>query len=244
MKTLKFLPAILLIFFFTSIKSQNINNLINTATTAVNNNTNTNPLSNDDIVKGLKEALTVGTNNSTTTASKLDGFNKNTAIKILFPPEAKAMETKLRSIGMGAQCDKFIETLNRGAEEASKSAAPIFINAVKTLSISDGLKILKGENNAATQFLKNGTTSQLKTAFTPSVKKALEKVNITKYWTPLVKAYNKIPTVKKVNPDLNAYVTDKAIEGLFKLIADEEYKIRKDPAAQISDILKKVFGKH
>jgi hypothetical protein len=244
MKTIKFLPAALLILLFVTVKSQNINNIINTATNVVNNATNPNNLSNDEIIKGLKEALTVGTNNSTTSASKLDGFNKNTAIKVLFPPEAKEMETKLRALGMGKQCDKFIETLNRGAEEASKSAAPIFIDAVKTLTISDGLKILNGENNAATLFLKNGTTPQLTTAFLPIVKKSREKVNITKYWTPLTKAYNKIPGVKKVNPDLNAYVTEKAIGGLFVLIADEELKIRKDPAARISDILKKVFGGH
>jgi len=242
MRTLKYFPAILLIFLFTVCRSQNINNVINTANNILNNNTN--PLSNDEIIKGLKDALTVGTNNSTASASKLDGFNNNTAIKLLFPPEAKAMETKLRSIGMGAQCDKFIETLNRGAEEASKSAAPIFLDAVKQLSITDGLKILKGEDNAATMFLKNSTTSQLKVAFAPIVKAALDKVKITKYWNPLAKAYNKIPFVQKVNPDLNAYVTDKAIEGLFKLIADEEYKIRKDPAARINDILQKVFGGH
>jgi len=152
------------------------------------------------------------------------------------------METKLRAIGMGAECDKFIETLNRGAEEASKSATSIFLDAITKLTISDGMKILKGADNAATQYLKDNTTGQLKTAFLPIVKTALSKVEITKYWNPLATAYNKIPLVTPVNPDLNSYVTTKAIDGLFKLIAGEEYKIRKDPAARINDILKKVFG--
>jgi hypothetical protein len=143
---------------------------------------------------------------------------------------------------MGKQCDKFIETLNRGAEEASKSAAPIFIDAITKLSISEGLKLLNGGDNAATQFLKDKTTASLKVAFLPVVKKALAKVEITKYWNPLATSYNKLPLVKKVNPDLEGYVTDKAIAGLFKLIADEEYKIRKDPLARVSEILKKVFG--
>lgn len=238
MKTISFVLFFMLFFVYSGIKSQNLNNLLN----AANNVINKSSLSNDEIVKGLKEALQVGTKNSVAGASKTDGFLKNTAIKILFPPEAVAMEKKLRSIGMGKQCDRFIESLNRGAEEASKTAAPIFIDAITKLSISDGLKILNGNDNAATQFLKDKTTNSLKTAFLPIVKKALTKVEVTKYWNPLASSYNKLPMVKKVNPDLDAYVTDKAIQGLFKLIADEEYKIRKDPLARVSDILKKVFG--
>lgn len=223
-----------------SCKAQNttLQGVINTVSNTVGSGT----LSNDEIIEGLKEALNVGTNNSVASASAIDGFYKNTEIKIPFPPEATAMETKLRALGMGNDCDKFIETMNRGAEEAAKSAASIFLSAIKNLSISDGLTILKGADNAATQYLKDNTTTSLKASFKPIVKSALEKVEVTKYWNPLATTYNKIPMVTKVNPDLDTYVTEKAIEGLFKLIADEEYKIRKDPAARINDILKKVFG--
>lgn len=238
MKTLFFFSLSILLFFFTEIKAQNLNNYIKTASGILHKSS----LSNDDIIKGLKEALNVGTNISVASASKTDGFFRNTAIKVLFPPEAKEMEKKLRSIGMGNQCDKFVETMNRGAEEASKSAANIFIDAITGLTISDGLNILNGPDNAATQYLKTNTTEKLKIAFTPIVKAALSKVKLTDYWNPLANSYNKIPFVKKQNPDLEAYVTDKTIEGLFLLIANEEYKIRKDPIARINDILKKVFG--
>ncbi len=238
MKTINIIAGSFLLLSLSACKAQNIKSVFNNVNSTVNQGT----LSNDDVIKGLKEALKVGTNNSVASTSKVDGFFKNTAIKILFPPEASAMETKLRSIGMGSQCDKFIEALNRGAEEASKSAGPIFIDAITKLTISDGMKILKGADNAATLYLKDNTTAQLKTAFLPIVKAALEKVEVTKYWNPLATAYDKIPLVTTVNPDLNTYVTTKAIDGLFKLIAGEEYKIRKDPSARINDILKKVFG--
>lgn len=240
MKAIKSVLVLFVLINLLSCKAQNttIQGVLNTVNSTVNSGT----LTNDDIVKGLKEALKVGTNNSVTSASKVDGFLKNITIKIPFPPEAAAMETKLRAIGMGADVDKFVETINHGAEEAAKSAATIFLSAITNLTISDGLTILKGADNAATQYLKDNTTASLKTSFKPIVKTALEKVEVTKYWNPLATAYNKIPFVTQVNPDLDTYVTEKAIEGLFKLIAAEEYKIRKDPAARINDILKKVFG--
>jgi len=215
----------------------NMNTILNTVT---GNSGNT--LTNDKIIKGLKEALTVGTNKSSDKASKLDGFYKNPLIKIPFPKEAKQMESTLKSMGMSKDVDRFVKTLNRAAEDASKKAGPIFLKAITSMSISDGLKILKGSNSAATDFLKSTTSPQLKTEFKPVVKTSLQKVEITKYWKPLMKTYNKVPMVKKMNPDLDEYVTGKAIEGLFKLIAEEELKIRKDPAARISDILKEVFG--
>jgi hypothetical protein len=241
MKTIKLIAGSLLLLGFTVCSAQNnsVQGVVNSVTNTV---TNGGTPSNDDIAKGLKEALKVGTNNSTTSASKVDGFYKNPKIKIPFPQEAKEMEQTVRDMGMGAQCDKFVETLNRGAEEAAKSAAPIFVKAITNLTISDGMKILKGPNDAATQYLKQNTNGQLKTAFLPVVKAALDKVEITKYWAPITTAYDKVPFVTKINPDLNSYVTGKAIDGLFKLIADEELKIRTDPAARISDILKQVFG--
>lgn len=213
-----------------------------------NQSTTTNPdlgagLSNSEIINGLKEALKVGMNKSTASASKVDGFYKNPLIKIPFPKEVSEAEKTLRSIGMDKEVDKFVKTLNRAAEDAAKSAAPIFLNSIMKMNINDGLSILRGGNDAATQYLKNTSNAALVAAFQPIVKNSLDKVNITKYWKPLMTIYNKLPFVNKINPDLNSYVTNKAIEGLFKLIASEELKIRKDPAERINDLLQSVFGK-
>lgn len=210
---------------------------------AVNTNTISGALSNDEVIKGLREALTIGTDNSSSLASRTDGFLKNPLIFIPFPPEAKIVKEKLTAIGMGDKVAKFEQTLNRAAEEAAKKAAPIFINAIKSMSISDGFTILKGTDTAATHYLKDKTTAELHDKFKPSVVEAIQKVQLTKYWSPLATAYNMIPGVQKQNPDLNEYVTQRAITGLFTLIAIEEAKIRKDPAAQVTDLLKKVFGK-
>ncbi len=199
-------------------------------------------LSNTDIISGLREALSVGTTNSTAKANKLDGYLKNPAIKIPFPKDAALMEQQLRALGMGKQCDQLVTSLNRAAEKAAVDAGPIFLNAIKAITINDGLSILNGGNDAATQFLQKGTNTELKAKFQPIIKQALAQVNATKYWNPLFTRYNKIPMVQKVNPNLEAYVTDRAILGLFKLVAEEETKIRKDPASRVSDILKKVFG--
>lgn len=204
--------------------------------------TGTKPLSNDEVIKGLKDALTVGTNNSTGIASKVDGYYKNPKMFIPFPPEAKQVKDKMDALGMKPQTDKFVMTLNRAAEEAAKNAAPVFINAVKGMSIGDGFGILKGADNAATQYLKDKTTAELKQKFTPIVKAAIDKVEMTKYWNPIITKYNKLPMVQKQNPDLTAYVTEKAMAGLFMLLAEEELKIRKDPLARVNDILKRVFG--
>ncbi len=199
-------------------------------------------LSNEEVISGLKDALSVGTNNSSGLASKLDGYYKNPSIFIPFPPEAQKVKDKVDAMGMQEQTDKFVMTLNRAAEEAAKDAAPVFINAIKGMSIGDGFAILKGADNAATQYLKDKTTAQLKEKFTPIVQAAIDKVEVTKYWNPIINTYNKIPFVEKQNPDLTAYVTERAMQGLFKLIADEELEIRKDPIARVTDILKKVFG--
>ena len=199
-------------------------------------------LSNDEIIKGLKEALNVGAGNASSFASKTDGYFKNPKIFIPFPPDAVKIEQTLRNLGMGAKVDQFNLTLNRAAETAAKEAAPIFLNAVKNMSITDGLQILKGGDNAATAYLKKTTTAELTQKYTPVIDKALASTNATKYWAELVTLYNKVPNVQKINPNLSQYATQKALDGLFLLVADEEMKIRKDPAARINDILKKVFG--
>jgi hypothetical protein len=214
-----------------------------TATDIINQNTSTTtPLSNQEVINGLKEALTVGTNNSTALASKLDGYYKNPALFIPFPPEAQKVKDYAKQIGLTSQVNKFEMTLNRAAEEAAKNAAPVFINAVKAMTIGDGFAILKGADNAATQYLKDKTNAELVQKFRPIIQNAINKVELTKYWNPIITAYNKVPLVQKQNPDLTAYVTERALQGLFKLIADEELKIRKDPMARVTDLLKKVFG--
>ncbi len=202
-------------------------------------------LTNDEVIAGLKEALTVGISNGSGLASKEDGFFKNPKIKLPFPEDAIKVKEKAIQLGLQDKVDQFELTLNRAAEEASKEAKPIFVNAIKEMTIADGFTILKGEDNAATNYLRDKTTSKLKAAFLPKVKTAIEKVNLTKYWEPLTKAYNTANMFgnnEDINTDLNEYVTDKAVTGLFMLIEDEEKKIRKDPIARVTDVLQKVFG--
>jgi hypothetical protein len=199
-------------------------------------------LTNEELVQGLKEALTQGISKGADLASQVDGYNKNPEIKIPFPADAKRVEDRLRQLGMGNEVDRFVTAINRGAEDAAKEAKPIFINAIKQMSFDDALALVKGSPDAATQFLKRTTSNDLKAKFSPVVQKSLDKVEATKYYGSLVGTYNKIPFVDKANPDLNAYATDKAIEGLFTMVAKEEKNIRENPAARASDILKKVFG--
>jgi hypothetical protein len=198
-------------------------------------------LSNDEIVSGLKEALNVGTNNASQKLSAADGFFKDAAIKILMPEEAQKAEKKLRALGMGKLVDDAILSMNRAAEDASKSAAPIFIAAIKQMSIQDAVGILKGNDFAATNYLKDKTTISLTESFRPVIEASLKKVDATKYWNTVFTTYNKFSS-DKINPDLAAYVTEKALAGIFYQVGLEEQKIRKDPLARTSDILKKVFA--
>jgi hypothetical protein len=195
-----------------------------------------------DAADAIKEALENGTNQSVKLVSVADGYWGNPEIKIPFPAEAKEMESKLRAVGMGKKVDEFNLSMNRAAEKAGNEAKPVFIAAIKGMTVKDAINIVRGENNAATMYLKNTTSPELIQKFQPIIKSALDNVSATKYWSDLVSAYNKIPFVKKMNPDLPGYVTGKAIDGLFVMIAKEEIKIRKDPMARTSELLKKVFG--
>ena len=246
MKTIKIglLALAPILFFACSSSGQiNFNKALNDAKKDLNQvKTGDKPLSNDEVVSGLREALNVGTNNSTASASKADGFYKNPMIFIPFPPEAEKIKNTVENLGMKKQVADFEMSMNRAAEEAAKTAAPVFLDAIKGMSVEDGFTILKGANNAATDYLKNKTSTELTAKFTPIIKNAIQKVQVTKYWNPLVTKYNKIPGVQKQNPDIEKYVTERALEGLFKLIAEEEKKIRTDPMARVSDILKRVFG--
>lgn len=199
-------------------------------------------LSKEEVGEGLKEALTNGVSKGSDLVSQLDGYYKNPEIKIPFPPEVKQVETKLRQIGMGSEVDKFIESLNRGAEDAAKEAKPIFVSAIKQMTIQDAWGILKGENDAATKYLSRTTSPLLTEKFKPVIQNSLNKVNATKYYSDLVNTYNKIPLVQKVNPNLDDYATEKAIQGLFVMVAKEEKNIRTNPGARTSELLKKVFS--
>lgn len=217
-----------------------------TGTVPSQGNTNSNigaGLNNNEATSGLKQALEIGAQNATRQLSAMDGFYANAAVKILMPPEVEQVTNTLRSIGMGKLVDDAVLSMNRAAEDAAKKAAPIFVNAIKTMTIQDGLQILRGGNHAATDYLQGRTTTQLTTAFSPIVAQSLRKTNATKMWTEVFQTYNKIPMVKKVNPNLGEYVTQKAIEGIFIQIAAEELKIRTDPAAQVTNLLKRVFGR-
>lgn len=202
-------------------------------------------LTNEEVIAGLKEALTIGIKKGAEMASVTDGFFKNDMIKIPFPPEANDLKDKAIEWGMQAKVDEIILTLNRAAETASQKASPIFVDAITNMSISDGFEILHGSDSAATMYLIKTTTQPLTTAFMPVVKEAIETVELTKYWNPLATKYNqttKLTGKPEINPDLDKYVTDRAITGLFYLVKQEEKKIRKDPVAQVTDLLKKVFG--
>lgn len=195
-----------------------------------------------EVAEGLKEALLKGVSVGADRLSQVDGYFKNPEIKIPFPPDVKKVEDRLRQIGLNNEVDRFVATLNHGAEDAAKEAKPIFISAIQQMTISDAWAILKGEQDAATQYLKRTTSDQLKGKFKPVIQNSLNKVNATKYYGDLVNTYNKIPLVDKVNPNLDDYATDLAIQGLFVMIAKEEANIRQNPVARTTDILKRVFA--
>ncbi len=204
--------------------------------------TGTGSLSNDEIIKGLKEALTVGTENSSKKLNAADGFFANAAIKILMPTEAKKAEKTLRQFGMGSLVDKAVLSMNRAAEDAAGGISTIFWDAIKGMTLTDGLSILRGGDFAATEYLKQNTSAQLTEKMRPVIEQSLAKVDATKYWKDVFTAYNKF-SKEPVNTDISAYVTEKSMAGIFYSIGEEEQKIRKDPAAQVTDLLKKVFAK-
>lgn len=203
------------------------------------------PLSNDEVVSGLKEALRLGTERSVEKASIADGFWNDARIKIPFPAEAIKVKNTLTDLGIKKPVEDFERTLNKAAEQATKEAVPVFVDAITNMSIQDGFNLLRGGENAATNFLREKTSAALRAKFTPVVEKATHDVALTSYWTPVANAYNTASFLtggKAVDPDLNAYVTTKAMDGLFLLLSDEEKKIRQDPAARATALLQKVFA--
>ena len=195
----------------------------------------------DEVAKGLREALVVGADKATESTSAKGGFYDNKIIRIPFPAEAEKMKKTLQKAGMQSQITDFEKSINSAAELATKEVLIIFVDAITNMSIQDAFQILKGANTAATSYLKKQTNVQLYDKIKPIAKKAFQQVEVTKYWNPLVKTYNTIPFTKPVNPDLEDYVTNKTIEGIFVLIANQEKEIRDNPKARTSALLQKVF---
>jgi hypothetical protein len=239
------IPILIASAFILVVSCTELEKAISTGNTIVGGTSGEKKLTNDQVIAGLKEALSVGTNNSAKSASAVGGFLNNPLIVIPFPPDAIKVKEKVESLGMKDKVDKFVATMNNGAEEAAKEAAPIFLNAITSMSVADGFNILNGADNAATKYLEEKTSSALYNAFKPKVQEALKKVKLTEHWNPIINKYNAVTTVtggEKINPDLDDYVTKGALKGLFTLIEGEEKKIRLDPMARVSDLLKDVFG--
>ena len=200
-------------------------------------------LSDSKIASGLKEALQVGATNTVKLTGRHDGYFKNEAIKILLPKDLHPLETGLRAVGYGPKVDGFILSMNRAAEAAAPAAKKIFIDAVLSMSFDDARKILSGGDTAATDYFKSKTTEQLTAAFRPVVQKTMDQNSVTQQYNQLVGQAQTIPFLKSQNLNITDYVVSQALNGLFYMLGQEERKIRKDPAAQTTSLLKEVFGK-
>jgi hypothetical protein len=194
-------------------------------------------------VSGLKEALSIGTNNAVKNVSKVDGYFGNEAIKILMPEKIRKVTEVLSAIGYKKEVDDVVLSMNRAAEKAAPKAIPIFVNAIKHMTFDDAKKILQGGDTAATDFFKEKTSAKLFDEFKPVVTESMDKVGVAQSYKKMTAGYDQVPFMKKEDVDLDHYVTNKALDGLYHMVGQEEKKIRTDPAAQVTDLLKKVFGK-
>lgn len=208
----------------------------------VNNLPSGGGLSQAQIGNGLKQALDNGIKNQVSKLTSKDGFYRNKLVKIILPEELQAVDKGLRRLGLGNLADEGIKVLNRAAEDAVKTATPIFINAVKEISFNDAKNILLGDKTAATSFLQSKTTENLYQSFTPVINNSFSKVGADKIWSNLISRYNAIPFVNKVNPDLTNYVTNQALKGVFTMIAVEEKGIREKVGLRDSPLLRQVFA--
>lgn len=195
-----------------------------------------------DIAGGLKEALNNGISKQVTKLTATDGFYRNEAVKILLPEELRKVDAGLRRIGLSSLADEGLKVLNRAAEDAVKEATPIFVDAVRNMTFYDAKTILMGNESAATSYLQNSTSTALYGKFSPVIKNSFTKVGADKVWTNIITKYNSIPLVNKVNPDLTDYVTNQALNGVFKMVAVEEKNIRTTLSARTSILLQKVFA--
>lgn len=197
---------------------------------------------NVDIAAGLREALNNGIDKQVVKLTAVDGFYKNEMVKILLPEELQKVDKALRKVGLGSLADEGLKVMNRAAEDAVKEATPIFVSAVRNMSFTDAKNILMGDDRSATTYLQNSTTTSLYAKFNPVIKNSFAKVGADKVWANIINKYNSLPLVKKVNPDLTDYTTNKALEGVFKMVAVEEKNIRTNLSARTSELLKKVFA--
>jgi len=202
----------------------------------------TETLSNQQISGGLKEALQKGISNQVVLLAKKDGFYKNDFVKILMPQELQKVEKTLRNLGLGSVADEGIKMLNRAAEDAVSEATPIFVDAIKNLTLTDAKNILLGNNNAATSYLQNATNKALYAKFEPIIKNSFSKVGADKIWNSLITKYNAIPLTQNVNPDLTNYVTNEALKSVFKMVSKEELNIRTKVSSRTTDLLRRVFA--
>ncbi len=200
-------------------------------------------LNTETIASGLKQALSVGTENAVAQTSKAGGYWKNPSLKIPLPQDLQKFAETLRGIGLGSQVEVLEKKMNEGAEMAAASATPVFMGAIKNMTISDARGILKGTDTAATDYFREKTSNQLKLQYSPIIKKELDQVGAVKLYNDLYQKYSLIPLAPKLNVKLEDYVTEKALDGLFSVVAGEEKKIRQDPAARTTELLKKVFAK-
>jgi hypothetical protein len=242
-----------------SVHAQSLNDMLNKAKKIANDNgvisasqttttyrkepTPVSLMNNEEIGKGLREALKLGSQKATQSLSATNGFFGNQLIKILMPPEVQNIEAKMRQFGMGRVVDNAILSMNRAAEDASSQALPILVGAITSFTIQDALSILNGGDNAATNLLRSRTTPQITEAFRPVISRSMSKYNVEQLWAQVFSVYNGLPIIKsKVNTDLTGYITDRALSGLFTTIGGEEKKIRLDPIGTGSDIITRVFG--
>jgi len=232
--------SIFFILFVTSIANAGFGDILKGVSGLLGNNES---LKEGDIVAGLKEALEIGTGNAVGVASKVDGYYKNQKIKIPLPSSIQKVEKVLRMTGFGSTVDDFEISMNRAAEKAAPEAKSIFWYAIKQMNFSDAKKILNGRENEATLFFEGKTSNRLQTLFKPIVHAAMGEVGVTRIYQDLDTKARAIPFAEKISFDLDQYVTEKALSGLFFLLAEEEAKIRKDPAARVTDLLKKVFDR-
>lgn len=200
-------------------------------------------LSEAKIGSGLKEALKVGTENTVQLTGRVDGYFMNQAIKIVMPEKLQTLEKGLRLVGYGPQADEFILSMNRAAEQAAPHAKKIFWDAIGEMTFDDARKILNGDDTAATEYFRIKTTDKLAEAFRPMVDQAMNEVGVTRQYKSLVAQYQAIPFVKSEALDIDQYVVTKALDGLFYVLGEEERKIRTNPAARVTDLLKEVFAK-
>ncbi len=200
-------------------------------------------LSEADAARGIREALTQGVGKAVLNLHKTDGFFGHTLYKVLLPPDARRAETALRRLGLGGQVDRAILAINRAAEDAVGTAGPIFTGAIREMTVTDAIGIVRGGNDAATEYFRRKTSGSLIAAFTPPIKASLDKTQATKYYGDIANSYNRLPlSLEKIDPDLTAHVVGKAVDALFDQIAIEEANIRTNPVARTTEILRKVFG--